>query len=245
MPTLGSVNVKMCAFLYALLKKSKHQINIVHTARQDISMARNALITDFLKWNDEYLLFLDDDNPPEDIGFLDRLISANKDVVSGLVASRLPDGSGTHRLCIFQEWETPEKGYVNFQYLNIPEGENVFEIATCGMGCVLIKRKVLKSVMDHFPRPCEMKMCTYYWSDEDGEWVRDEIIDPEKIKVWMLKCRRYMSEDILFFERARNLGFKIFARKDVRCTHIGEPEIISIEKHIIQGNKGKSLFKIN
>ena len=50
------------------------------------------------------------------------------------------------------------------------------------MGCVLVRRDVVETIMKHFPRPCEMKMCTYFWSDEDNEWVRDELIDPSKIK---------------------------------------------------------------
>ena len=54
-------------------------------------MARNALLSDFKKGNKEYILFLDDDNVPESLDFIDKLLEVNQPVVTGLVPSRLPD----------------------------------------------------------------------------------------------------------------------------------------------------------
>lgn len=99
----GKVPVQMATFLYTLLKSTKHDIRITHVARCDISHARNRMITDFLSTDNDYLLFLDDDNPPESIDFLDKMIEARKPVITALVPSRLPDGEGKHRLCIFKE----------------------------------------------------------------------------------------------------------------------------------------------
>ena len=94
MPTLGSVPCDMAVFLYAFLKKNRHHdITIYHTVRVDVARARNALIKEFLKTDSDYLLFLDDDNVPDSTDFLDKMLSNNKPVVSGLVPSRRPDGS--------------------------------------------------------------------------------------------------------------------------------------------------------
>ena len=75
------------------------------------------------------------------------------------------------------------------------------EIANCGMGCVLIEREVVQLVSEQFDRPCEMRMVTYY--QIDGEWIRDERVDYTKIKDGTLRFKRYVSEDLLFFERAK------------------------------------------
>lgn len=103
MPTMGSIPTQMAVFLYALLKYSKHEITICHTNRADISHARNILIEDFLKTDCDYLLFLDDDNPPEDVDIIDKLIEARKPVISALVPSRTPTRDGDHFLCVFTE----------------------------------------------------------------------------------------------------------------------------------------------
>lgn len=82
MPTLGSVDTRMSVFLYALLKTSNHEISITHTNRVDISTARNELIMDFLRSDSEYLWFLDDDNIPERIDCLEKLLEARKPIIT-------------------------------------------------------------------------------------------------------------------------------------------------------------------
>ena len=239
MPTISWVPIQMASFLYALLKQSKHEISITHTNRMDISMARNVIMSDFMKSNNDYLLFLDDDNIPEDIFFLEKLLDIDLPVVSWLVPSRTPDGDWVYRLCIFREDIKDTGELINKQYIRIPHNLP-FEIDNCWMGCVLIKRGVVELITSQFPKPCEMRMFTYFRND--NEWVRDDMIDYSKIKDWTLRFNRYMSEDLLFFERARNLWVKLYAHPDVRCTHIGEPNIISIDKHILSNKK---MFKIN
>lgn len=229
MPTLGHIDTRMDVFLYALLKKSKHNISIIHTNRVDIANARNELIQHFLLRDDEYLWFLDDDNVPESIDCLDKLIEANEAVISWIVPSRLPDKEWKHRLCIFQERIT-DNCHEYLQQFTIPEGPKIFKIANCWMGCVLIKRQVLELMIEEYDRPCETRMATYFWAD--NEWIRDERIDYHKAQDWMLRFRRYMSEDIMFFERAKEFWVSIYAHKWVRCTHIGENQIISITNNI-------------
>ena len=213
--------------------------------RADISFARNTIINDFIKTDCTHLFFYDDDNPMENPWDIDKLLEVNQPVVTGLVPSRLPDWSGVHRLCIFQQWVKESWELTYKQYINIPSWPEVFQIANCWMGCVLVRRDVVETIMKHFPRPCEMKMCTYFWSDEDNEWVRDELIDPSKIKGWMLRFKRYLSEDLLFFERAWDLGFPIYAHKGVKCTHLGEQPLVTIDTNINKANASLWLFKLN
>jgi hypothetical protein len=230
MPTLGSVDYRMAAFLYDLIKSSKHELRIVHTPRSETCQARNRLIKVFLDSGDDYLLFLDDDNIPDDLGFLDRLIDAKKPVVSGLVPSRLADEQGRHRLCVFLETsEGGKREYV--QQFSIPEGPEVMPIANCGMGCVLIARGVARVVSEAFVMPCEMGLRTY-WRDDDGTFVRDDMADMTKVKDGTLNFQRFMSEDLIFFERARDLGVTIWAHKGVTCWHVGESKQITVKGNI-------------
>ena len=232
----GTLPTSMASFLMQLAKTTKHDIYPVFINRTGIDQARNKFIEDFLTTDYDYLLFLDDDNPPEDINFLDKLIQANKPVITWLIPSRTPIADWTHFLCIFTErikstWEHEYK-----QYVNIPEWPEIFEVANCGMWCVLIEREVVKLISEEFDRPCEARMVWYYYDEDEKQWIRDERCDYDKLKDWMKRFKRYMSEDLLFFERAKEFGVKIYAHKWVRCSHIGNPEIIEVWKYIISNN---------
>lgn len=231
MPTLGSIDVRMCAFLYALLNTTSHKLTICHTSRVWIASARNELIREFLKSDNEYLLFLDDDNPPEDVWFLDRMIADKKPVVSWLVPSRLPDEDKRHRLCIFGEWIKEDGRHEYFQAFRVPKSKETFQIANCGMGCVLIERWLVKMVSEEFDLPCEERMVWYFdWGEE--WWIRDERMDYDKAKNWMLRFKRRMSEDLLFFERCRDFGATLWCNPTVQCEHFSGGDVISIKTHI-------------
>ena len=226
----GSIPTSMTSFLIQLAKTTKHDIYPVFINRTSIDQARNLFIEDFLKWDCDYLLFLDDDNIPENLNFLDKLIESNKPVVTWLVPSRTPISDWTHFLCIFKEQFKPTWEHEYKQYVNIPEWPEVFEVANCWMWCVLIEREVIKLVASEFDRPCEARMTKYY-SDE-WEWIRDDRVDITKVTDWMLWFKRYMSEDLTFFEIAKEFKVKIYAHKWVKCSHIGNQEIITVNQHI-------------
>jgi len=63
--------------------------------------------------------------------------------------------------------------------MEIPKGDDIFEIANCGMGCVLIEREVVALVESEFSKPCEARMVTYYYAQ--NEWIRDERMNPSSI----------------------------------------------------------------
>lgn len=59
------------------------------TIRTPIQIARNELLDRFLTKTDaDYLRFCDDDNPPS-VDVLEKLINANKDIVSAIVPLRM------------------------------------------------------------------------------------------------------------------------------------------------------------
>lgn len=234
MLTLGSLNIRMASFLYSLLKDTCHDITIVHTERVDVSNGRNDILFKFKNSDCEYLLFLDDDNPPEDLWFLDEMLSHDKDIVSALVPSRKPDDKGFHRLCIFREAVNPKTGIPRYeQYCNVPK-EKLTEIANCWMGCVLISKRVVEDIFKEYNTPCQLWEFWYYKSGD--KFLREDDVDMYKLQGWQLRFKRYISEDLLFFERARWFGYKIWADNEVWCYHIGESKLITVNEHIIAKN---------
>lgn len=202
MPTMGSVPVQTATFLYALLKTTKHEILINHTDRAGICDARNLLLSEFLKSDCDFLFFLDDDNPPESVECLDALLSVGKPIVSGIVPSRTPDHTGRHKICVFSE-EIKPTGELTYLPTYGELAREPFRIANCGTGCVIVSREIASKVSERYDRPFESRIVTYY---RDGdEWVRDELCDVSKIAQGTLRFKRHMGEDLLFFERCRDL----------------------------------------
>lgn len=229
MPTLWSLDTKMALFLYELLKTTSHNFTIFHTVRQDIVRARNNIIKEFLKTDCEYLLFLDDDNIPDSIDFIDRMLEARKHIISALIPTRTLSENGNHLLCIFYENTNGYWEHQYWQYTNIPNWD-LTEIANCGMGCVMIKRNVIEDISKKYVYPC---MMWEYWYYQSGAgYLREDDIDIYKLEEGRLRFKRFMSEDLLFFERCRWLGYKIYAHKNVTCSHIWENKIITVKNHI-------------
>ena len=104
--------------------------------------ARNVCHREFLKDSYDYLLFLDDDTiPPVDV--IDRLLKANKDMISATVQTLFSDKGVPKLIPVAYRWneDDPEdKGYKAYWGSGVEE----VDVTTCA--CTLIKRKVLKVV---------------------------------------------------------------------------------------------------
>lgn len=190
---------------------------------QPIQHARNLLTERFLQWWYDYLWFCDADNPPS-IDVLKKLIEADKDIVSAIVPLRCWDKE-TNLLNIFYEDERWSR--VNYSDIT-KEKEQVIEVANCWTGCVLIKREVAETVfrayewhpfefiyMDYIYNKKKDKLELYrfqnIWPDQD-DYVMDDHWEP-------LKKKLLWSEDVCFFERAKEYGFKIYADLTAICYH--------------------------
>ena len=73
----------------------------------------------------------------------------------------------------------------------------------------------------------------WYWITPEGN-ISEEQLDRENKKpgLWWTRYKKYVSEDILFFERAKYLGYVLWATDSVTCTHISNPNIVNIREHI-------------
>ena len=110
-------------------------------ARQRIVTSRNLLREQILSKNYDYFLSLEQDViPPKDI--IERLVHYNKEVISGVYFT--VKDKALRPLLVAKH---PEKE--SFHYLDsdkILEYPSILEVSFCGLGCLLISRKVLEKI---------------------------------------------------------------------------------------------------
>jgi len=138
----------------------------------------------------DYLFSVD-----SDISFekdtLVKMLKHNVDIVSGLYIQRIP---GTHSLEIYEASNTGGCKRISWEKIkDIP----FLEIVACGMGCALIKSKVLVDV--GYP------YYTYHSA---------------------LDHNNTLSEDVDFCRKAKQKGFKIFADTTIHCKHTGNSTFV-------------------
>lgn len=155
-----------------------------YTRRCSIERARNGMVQQCLKNGNDYLFFSDDDQIP-DKDVLVKMIEIDKDIVGCPVSSR----NGINEIAVYDsEWNKFNK-------------DNVFNktqrVSAVGMGCTLIKRKVLEEVIKKYPNPFQFEV-----KDINGELVE-------------------FSEDINFCVRASEFNFEIWCLEGVKSLHLG------------------------
>jgi hypothetical protein len=172
--------------------------------RQMIEIARNGIVAEAIKNNVSHLLMVDDDNPiPPDT--LEKFIEDDKDIVIAPILTRNPDKNGNYNLCAFySEVVGDEKIYRNIT--NFREEGYLHQIDAGGTGCILIKIEVLKKLDEKF-------------KGKIFERVRN-VFDKPIIVDGKEYLERTMSEDALFCERAKDLGFEVWLDSRIRPIHI-------------------------
>jgi len=152
-----------------------------------IERARNDLVERSLKHSPDYVLFVDSDMIlPENI--LDSLINMKKDISSALYFIRLPPYKPLAKII--------KDGL--FYNLDAVPLNQIIEVDSVGMGCVLIKREVFEKLIEKDKK----------------------IFDTKEINV--KDKTQLLSEDTFFCSKARELGFKIFLNTGLICKHEGK-----------------------
>lgn len=154
-----------------------------------LSKLRNRVVKTFLDNTDsDWLLLIDSDEQLSPAVF-DQLINTahhtERPVVAGLVfAAFKADGELYPKPvpAIFQD--TPQGFLPLFRY----DRNAIFEIDACGTGCILIHRSVLLKMREMADPHQGADWCWFWDGPLNGEWI---------------------SEDLLFSRRIRQLGFPI------------------------------------
>jgi hypothetical protein len=137
-PTAKNIEPETFKSIYDLIVPEGYQTTFQFFYGYNIDQVRN-LIADWAVKGYDYLFSVDSDisfNPDT----LIKLLSHDKDVVSGLYIQRKP---GQNILEVYEH--NAQGGVSNIPYGKI-KGQGLVEIAGCGFGCALVKSQVLKTV---------------------------------------------------------------------------------------------------
>jgi GT2 family glycosyltransferase len=114
--------------------------NIIHQSLSLVYVAREMIAEHALKNNYDYVFFVDSDMVlPADT--LEKLLQADKDIISGLAFQRKPPFSP----CVYSKLKLGEPG--TDSVVNLTEFANkVEEVEGIGLACALIKTEVFRSI---------------------------------------------------------------------------------------------------
>lgn len=195
LPTMGELHVYLAMQIMGWLTKAQSggDIGIMiypSVCITPVDEARNMLVQEFLKTDCTHLLFIDSDTiPPLDA--LDKLLSADKDIISAITpiveydAAR--DGKNDSN-GFYKKWNCVSKETKTF----VQPDTGVVEIMGCGSACVLIKRQVFEKITKPYYR--------FRYEDDNGK-----------------PC--YVGEDVQFIAKATQAGFKSYADTSIKCGH--------------------------
>jgi len=164
-----------------------------------LSKLRNRVVKSFLdNTSSDWLLLVDSDERLTTATFdllIDTAHDAERPVVAGLVFAAFKTNGDLYPKpvpAIFQD--TPEGFLPLFKY----DRNAVFEIDACGTGCVLIHRSVLEKMREMADPHQGTDWCWFWDGPLNGEWI---------------------SEDLLFSRRVRQLGFPIYVNTAAVLPH--------------------------
>ena len=205
-PTYNGMNPSLTTVsLFALQRPCP--VGIINPDSYRTDHARNLIVKEVIEKGWDYLLFIDDDNPvPKDT--LVKLLEDDKDIVGVPILTRRREKNKDHWLCAFYSQYFNELRF----YFPIEEFRDegyLHKVDAIGMGCTLIKRKVLEKLYE--------KYRNYVF-----EFTVTNLNEPIKLDDRTIGARR-MSEDLEFSERATDMGFEIWIDTRIRPIHLGNP----------------------
>jgi hypothetical protein len=193
----GKINIKLAYNLAALMPKAMQfgvSVNMGDVSGCSIiTMARNQLVHEFLKTDATELLFIDSDviATPDDILRL-MAQSGDKDITAGAYPRRSKDKN------FFADLYFDENKDLEFD-------GSLMRLERVGTGFMLIQRHVIEAMVAAHPE---------WFYDFKGEQVCG-VFDFQN------RDGRYLGEDYLFCDRAREHGFKIHIDVDISLPHVG------------------------
>lgn len=164
-----------------------------------LSKLRNRVVAGFLdNTKSDWLLMIDTDEQLS-VQTFDKLIQAAHDkerpVVSGLVFAAFDAHKNLYPKPVPAIFAESEAGFLPlYKY----DKDSVFEIEACGTGCLLIHRSVLEKMREVADPNQGDNWCWFWDGPINGEWI---------------------SEDLLFSRRIRQLGFPIHVHTGAILPH--------------------------
>lgn len=166
-----------------------------------ITMARNALVNEFLKTDATELLFIDSDvvvNPDAILRLMAQ--SGDKDVTAGAYPRRAKDKK------FFTDVYYNSTGDVEFE-------NSLMRVERVGTGFMLVQRHVIETLIKNHP-----------------EWTYENTMTGEQMSAvfdFKIVDGKYVGEDYLFCDRVRAEGFKVYIDVEISLPHIGSETFTS------------------
>ncbi len=180
---------------------------------------------DVLSGSHDFLLTLDDDNPPTQ-NVMD-LVGLDLDVVGCPTPVWHCDTSQPDQRPYYfnamreaKDPETDEEGFLPVDSDPGFEPTGLHEVDAVGTGCVLIARRVLESLMAR--------------ARESGDPM-----DAPFMRRWTSQGLVHMGNDYAFSQRARAAGFKVWAHFDYTCRHVNEVELLETITGLLRFRLGR------
>lgn len=211
------------------LSNRGHQVRFLKIYNESlITRARNHLVREFLKTDDDALLFIDADHS-FDVGHVIKMIESEKDLIGAIYPMKNINWAMVREAAARGEENLAE--YTGFFSANMKQGTNTvtfdqpLEVDNVGTGMMFINRKVFDEMAPH----CD----TYAFHGGDGIMQFDERVI-EFFKTEIDQMGVLLSEDFYFCRQWQKLGGKVYAAPWVHITHAGEYEFAgSFMKHIV------------
>lgn len=212
---VGSENTIHMSVAHALneivagaFRTKKYEPTMRFSRVNGVEYNRNQIVYTFLNDTDcEYLLMIDDDNPPLKNPL--ELIDLDLDVISlPTFMWRADENFGSiayNQYKIHKDKNGKPDGWVTMVY----SGKELEEVDRCGSGCILIHRRVLEKLDVPF-------------ESQTGK-----------------HGLRHLGEDILFSDKVRKLGFKLWTHWNYPCSHYKVVDLMSIAQSLLKEKYAK------
>ena len=196
-----------------------------------ITRARNYLVDEFLRSGCTHLLFIDSDiqyNPQDILA----LLALDKDIIGGPYPKKSINWGAvwkaSKRLINDKDFDESKfspgelEGVTGEYVFNPVPGTTQFkvtdplEVMEIGTGFMMVKREVFDTYKEKYPhlnyKPDHIGQANFDGSRYIHAFF-DTVIDP--------KSHRYLSEDYMFCQNAREIGFKVWLCPWMKTTHVG------------------------
>jgi hypothetical protein len=195
----GKLNIKTAFALAQLMPKAMSLgVSVILSDLSNcsiITMARNALVHEFLKTDATELLFIDADVVATADDML-RLMAQSRDITTGAYPRRAKDQN------FFADLYFDANGDLEFD-------GSLMRVERAPTGFMLIQRHVIEQMVFAHPEwtyeksPTEKMSAVFDFAIVDG---------------------KYVGEDYLFCDRATQMGFKVYIDVDISLPHVGSNE---------------------
>ena len=195
----GKLNIKTAFALAQLMPKAMSLgVSVILSDLSNcsiITMARNALVHEFLKTDATELLFIDADVVATADDML-RLMAQSRDITTGAYPRRAKDQN------FFADLYFDANGDLEFD-------GSLMRVERAPTGFMLIQRHVIEKLVAAHPEwiyeksPTEKMSAVFDFAIVDG---------------------KYVGEDYLFCDRATQMGFKVYIDVDISLPHVGSNE---------------------